>query len=1179
MKLARLMLQAFGSFTDKALDFAASPSNLHLIYGPNEAGKSVALRAITDLRFGIPLRSPDDFIHPTGQMRVAGLFIDDHGEPIGLIRRKGRGSTLSRFDIATEQPDPAMPVLREHELALTGGIERGEFEAMFGLNHARLRAGGDLLLKGEGELGSALFEASAGTRGIAAILTALDEDAKALFNPHGRAQNATINEARRQLDDQRTAWRQAQTKPAEWQVLNRAHEQAKAALAQIDQTIDALRRRENELTELRTVEPLLRQHDRASAELQALADVPELPEGAREERLAAEQARRRAQQDLEEAELEFSRCAEALSVLVIEPLLLEHAEAIDRLAAGVEAASRSRVEAQQRQVIVERIKADLTAEAARIAPGRNISEVLSATPSEADRVALNDHLQAISRLNERLAGNRGRALELDEALNADAEEAPALPDSAARQSLAEALRQAQALGDVGRRRGELDRQIGELESRLIQALSDMRADSEQALRAAQPLLEAQIAQARQELAAVDEAIRDVRDEDRRLEPQLQEQRLRQRQLAAEGEVVTSETLRLARERRDEGWTRVRKAYVDRTDDPAELGRAFDPDRPLPDAFAGAQEEADRQADLLRADATRAAAFEECSARIEQMEARRREIAAALTTLGARREGVLTGWAVRLSQAKLPALDADALREWQGRRDVVLDLAGRLAGMRSDRRGVMAEAATAASELVITLRAAGQTVAEVASGGEVEVLPSLIAQAAIWEKKAAESEAQSGARAKTLRSQQAERKRVGALIAQTETELQGHEAALNAWHARLYLPSGSASETVKARLEELDALVRQSTALNDARQAQAHHQAVVNDIEVRTAQLATLVGEPGPAPALVEDFTDRLRRRLATSRESEQERNTLIRDQNRAQQKKRQAATEIEQQDTTLSRLCSAAGVATANLLPEREESATRKREAQTRLSTLRLQLAQASTRPEDALRQSLAGQDAVAIESERNRTRLEIGQSETEQASARQAEVQARQTLEAIDTSDRAATAREGMESAAARFRAAIRPWARLRLAQALLKESLNRFRERAQAPMVAAASTYFSLMTGGKYQRLVADEADDKPVLRAERSDGVRIGVEAMSDGTADQLYLALRLAALNLRRASHPHMPLVLDDVLITSDDERAANILRALERFAEGGQVMIFTHHRHLVDVARAALGAQALAIHYL
>ena len=87
------------------------------------------------------------------------------------------------------------------------------------------------------------------------------------------------------------------------------------------------------------------------------------------------------------------------------------------------------------------------------------------------------------------------------------------------------------------------------------------------------------------------------------------------------------------------------------------------------------------------------------------------------------------------------------------------------------------------------------------------------------------------------------------------------------------------------------------------------------------------------------------------------------------------------------------------------------------------------------------------------------------------------------------------------------------------------------------------------------------------------------MSEGTADQLYLALRLAALELRRSSHSQMPLVLDDALITSDDERAANILRALAQFAEHGQVMIFTHHRHLIDVAHSALGDQGFVSHTL
>ena len=127
MKLARLLLLAFGPFTNKTLDFSAGSSNLHLIYGPNEAGKSSALRAMTDLRFGIPLRSPDDFVHPAGELRIGGVFIDQTGRPVGLIRRKGRGTTLSGLDVHTEQTDPGFVVDSRLERELTGGLERPEF--------------------------------------------------------------------------------------------------------------------------------------------------------------------------------------------------------------------------------------------------------------------------------------------------------------------------------------------------------------------------------------------------------------------------------------------------------------------------------------------------------------------------------------------------------------------------------------------------------------------------------------------------------------------------------------------------------------------------------------------------------------------------------------------------------------------------------------------------------------------------------------------------------------------------------------------------------------------------------------------------------------------------------------------------------------------------------------------
>ena len=91
--------------------------------------------------------------------------------------------------------------------------------------------------------------------------------------------------------------------------------------------------------------------------------------------------------------------------------------------------------------------------------------------------------------------------------------------------------------------------------------------------------------------------------------------------------------------------------------------------------------------------------------------------------------------------------------------------------------------------------------------------------------------------------------------------------------------------------------------------------------------------------------------------------------------------------------------------------------------------------------------------------------------------------------------------------------------------------------------------------------------------------GAAALSDGTRDQLYLALRLASL-MRFAEHAEpMPLVLDDVLIHFDDERARAALKVLGEFTATTQVLFFTHHARLVELAREALPEERLVEHRL
>jgi uncharacterized protein YhaN len=87
------------------------------------------------------------------------------------------------------------------------------------------------------------------------------------------------------------------------------------------------------------------------------------------------------------------------------------------------------------------------------------------------------------------------------------------------------------------------------------------------------------------------------------------------------------------------------------------------------------------------------------------------------------------------------------------------------------------------------------------------------------------------------------------------------------------------------------------------------------------------------------------------------------------------------------------------------------------------------------------------------------------------------------------------------------------------------------------------------------------------------------MSDGTRDQLYLALRLAALDRYLEQHEPMPLILDDLLITCDNERAAAILPQLAALAQRTQIFLFTHHDHLVELCSQTLGKGAFHLHNL
>jgi uncharacterized protein YhaN len=100
MKILRLDFIAFGPFSGVSLDLAGGSEGLHLIYGPNEAGKSSALRALGQMFFGIPGQTSDDFVHAYKDLRIGAWIRDGQGAELEFIRRKANAKSLRGPDDA-----------------------------------------------------------------------------------------------------------------------------------------------------------------------------------------------------------------------------------------------------------------------------------------------------------------------------------------------------------------------------------------------------------------------------------------------------------------------------------------------------------------------------------------------------------------------------------------------------------------------------------------------------------------------------------------------------------------------------------------------------------------------------------------------------------------------------------------------------------------------------------------------------------------------------------------------------------------------------------------------------------------------------------------------------------------------------------------------------------------------
>ena len=1163
MKLRRLHLKAFGPFTDRVLDFGTAAQGLVLVHGPNEAGKSSTLRAVSDLRFGIPLHSKDNFIHAHPDMRVGGEFVDRQGNEYSLIRRKGRGATLFFADFALGGQALATPVPPEVEILLNGGLRKEEYDSMFGLDHHRLREGGQALLKGEGDVGAALFEASAGVRSIPQILERLDASARKFFMPGARGKNARINEAIKAYEERQGEYKQALVRPVHWADVFKKHQAAAAKVAELEARRRELNAQLLLIKELRAVAPVLRALEHASRILEDLKSVPLLSLTAATERAAAESGLSDAQHNALLASAEAVRQQQRLDELTLDTAILEVAPAVKRLAASAEAIDQHRRDLAEATADVAMEIEQVVRLAAGIDVTRSVEAVSEHAPERTERVRIEQLLHAVELAEQALGQHQesGR-----QTLDAEESTAAALPSPESRTVLRIAQAELARSDAVLQRLAALPAEIKAAQRAVANGLEAAGLADEAALRRVRPLLDAQIDAAMKQENAYATRRNELEKRIGQVSEALCKEVAQRDRLLAKGEVPTRDDVEKARSHRDAEWVRVRRVYIDGTDTPTD---ALNGGEPLPAAYEDAVIQADSLIDELASDTERAAALQSSKRQIETLERDCSELKGQLEELDRDEEARQATWHQTIAGADLPILSPAALRDWQDLLPAARTTCEALQSKLDEFEQVQATELALASQLRAAIIGTG-----LAAPAEDARLGTLLATASEVDAEIKQRETAINRAAGKQLERERQLQQRAARENELTTALLAAKDALKPALAGLLLPAEATVAVARARMGEFEDLL----------EAKDRHVAAQAK-ERRASQALALLDHAakaiwqvlrGPEPVDLRLYIGQIGARLNIAEAIQTER-TLAQQALEAAQK-----TQREHEDTAgrhqkiLSGLCLAADVGSPNQLPEAEEQSRRKREAQGEVDRSTSQLALASRRSVGELRTLLADHDAARMDADEMSCSNELSQLEPSLQAARECEESARRALEAIDGSDEAVAAREAMEHAAASVRANMSPWIRSRLAHALLAEALKRFRDRAQGPMLTAASRYFSRMTRGELVRLISDDSDKEPALIAERSSGARIRVEEMSEGTLDQLYLALRLAALDLRRAAGVDLPVILDDVLMTSDEDRSGAILEALSDFAGENQVLVFTHHRHMVELAQRHVPAEHLAL---
>ncbi len=174
-------------------------------------------------------------------------------------------------------------------------------------------------------------------------------------------------------------------------------------------------------------------------------------------------------------------------------------------------------------------------------------------------------------------------------------------------------------------------------------------------------------------------------------------------------------------------------------------------------------------------------------------------------------------------------------------------------------------------------------------------------------------------------------------------------------------------------------------------------------------------------------------------------------------------------------------------------------------------------------------------------------------------------TLHGLTHTDTLAKLRQEERDIQESLQEAGKTWAQYAVARQMLLQAKQRFERERQPQVIRMASDIFAKITQEKWKGLTASLEDNS--LQVISPFGEPLAPTLLSRGTQEQLYLALRLAYIRNHAAHARALPVIMDDVLVNFDPERAERTAEALLSLSQSGkrhQILFFTCHPHMADM---------------